>query len=177
MNCNKLASALALAALLAGCGGSRGQDGSAQTSAPRATASSAPAPAAPTAPPNTKDAASLAAALGQGTPHIWTAETDPNKLLGRPGGYTSAATVADKRVSCDDPKEPGASCGATVEVFASAEDAKARSDYIQSILRGGGLLGTEYHTRADAALPRVAGELTPKQAAVYAEKFKAAAAS
>jgi len=104
---------------------------------------------------------------------VWTAETDPNKLLGRPGSYTSAATVIDTRVDCDEPAEPGIDCGARVEVFATAGAAKKRSDYIQGILEGGGVLGTEYHTLAGGTLLRVTGELTPKQAAVYAAKFKA----
>lgn len=104
---------------------------------------------------------------------VWTAATDKNQLLGRPGGYTTAATITDKRVSCT--PDPDTSCGATVEVYPTEGEALARSQYIQSVLSGGGLLGTEYHTIQGSALLRVTGQLTPEQAKVYADKFKAAA--
>jgi len=120
-------------------------------------------------------AGELATALGMGTVTVWTAATDENQLLGRPGGYTSAATVTDKRLPCPDKADPGTDCGATVEVFPTDDEAVRRSEYIQSILGGGGILGTEYHYFAATALLRVTGQLTPDQAKVYAEKFQTAA--
>jgi hypothetical protein len=169
-----LALAAAMGLLLSACGGGQGASDTSAAQAPQTTAQApASAPTRKAAPALT--ASQLASALDAGKVRTWTAEDDPNKLLGRPGGYTSAATVVDKRVDCDDPKEPGASCGATVEVFASAAAAKARSDYIQAILSGGGAFGTEYHTLAGPALLRVTGELTPAQASKYAARFTAEA--
>lgn len=137
------------ALLLAGCGGT---------------------PVAQT-PPVEKTAGVIANAMATGTVTVWTAETDPNRLLGRTGGYTSAATIVDPRVECT---EPATSCGATIEVYPTADKALARSEYIQSILGNGGVLGTEYHYFSGTALLRVTGELTPDQAKEYASKFEAA---
>ncbi|MFB6722154.1 hypothetical protein ACFCV3_18405 [Kribbella sp. NPDC056345] len=164
---------------LTACGGESGTPSGTPSSAPT-TGSTATVPTTaptPSAPPSTpeatpKDAATIAKALDLGKVHVWTAETDPNKLLGRPGSYTSAATVIDKRVACSDPARPDTACGARVEVFETPAVAKKRSAYIQGILEGGGVLGTEYHTVVGSTLLRVTGELTPKQAGVYAAKFK-----
>lgn len=135
------------ALLLAGCGGT---------------------PVAQT-PPVEKTAGAIANAMAAGTVTVWTAETDPNQLLGRTGGYTSAATITDPRMEC---AEPATSCGATIEVYPTADQALARSEYIQSLL--GGILGTEYHYFGGTALLRVTGQLTPDQAKEYAAKFEAA---
>lgn len=120
--------------------------------------------------PVVKTAGDIANAMALGKVTVWTAETDPNRLLGRPGGYTSAATIVDKRITCT---ETATSCGATIEVYPTADEALTRSQYIQSLL--GGALGTEYHYFTGTALLRVTGELTPDQAKVYAAKFEAAA--
>lgn len=170
-----LASALALGALLTACGGGNGPEQAAAPAPPSTVPTSSASAPAPVVPEKAKDAATIAAALDAGKPRVWTAEDDPNKLLGRPGSYTSAASVRDKNADCD-ASDSGVACGASVEVFGSPSDAATRSSYIQGVLKGGGL-GTEYHTVVGAALLRVTGDLTPKQAAAYAEKFKAAAAS
>jgi hypothetical protein len=51
----------------------------------------------------------------------YTAETDPNKLLGRPGQYLAKISW---KLEGDD---------ATIEVFRNAEDAKKRADYVELI--------------------------------------------
>ena len=145
---------LLLIGLLVGCGG--------KTPA----ASTAPEPAV------TRTAGDIATSMGLGKVTVWTAETDPNKLLGRTGGYTSAATIVDKSIPCT---EVATACGATVEVYPTADQALTRSEYIQSILGNGGVFGTEYHYFAGTALLRVTGELTPDQAKAYAAKFEVAA--
>lgn len=162
---------------LAGCGnGSRFASEPAATDSPRPTITITATPeaeATATATPKGKTAAEIARTLKARIPSIkgvtvWTAELDPNHLLGRPGGYVSAATVTDKRVVCSDPL-PGADCGASVETFRTAAEAKARSAYIQGVLKAsGGLLGTEYDTVRGTVLLRVTGRLTPKQAKAYA---------
>ncbi|MEU4190406.1 hypothetical protein AB0E69_00755 [Kribbella sp. NPDC026611] len=111
----------------------------------------------------------MKAAVNAKAVKVWTAENDPNKLLGRPGQYTSSATLIDKSLPCHD---PGVDCGATIEVFATAAETTKRAAYIAS-LRTGGMLGTEYHTIVGSTLLRVTGELTPKVNAKYAAAFKA----
>jgi hypothetical protein len=53
----------------------------------------------------------------------YTAETDPNKQLGRPNGYTSKASFTDSRISAADVagrKEGDVGLGGSVEVFEKA---------------------------------------------------------
>lgn len=129
-------------------------------------------PVAQTGPESVQHTAgAIANAMSLGTVTVWTADTDPNKLLGRTGGYTSAATIADTRITCT---ERATDCGATIEVYPTADEALARSQYIQAILGNGGVLGTEYHYFEGTALLRVTGQLTPDQAKVYATQFQAA---
>lgn len=142
--------------LFAGCGGK----------APVAQTGPAATPTAAQ-----KTAGEIAKTMNLGTVTVWTAATDQNQLLGRPGGYTSAATIVDKRLTCTD---PSTDCGATIEVFPTSDQATARSEYIQSILGGGGVLGTEYHYFSGTALLRVTGHLTPDQAKAYDTAFEAA---
>lgn len=97
-----------------------------------------------------------------------TEDNDPNDLIGRPNGYIDAAVIYDKRATCS---ELGADCGATIEVWPTAEDARARSDYIQKTLKDNKMLGTEYDTLQGPMLLRVTGELKPSAAKVYAEVF------
>lgn len=104
---------------------------------------------------------------------VWTEASDPNSLLGRPGQYVTSATLVDKRTNCTDP-EPGVDCGATVEVFASEADARARASYISDMLKGAPMLGTEYHTVAEMVLLRVTGRLTPTVNRAYVAAFRQA---
>jgi hypothetical protein len=167
---------VAVGAVLAGCGGGADQSAggpSAPTSSAPTTAPASSAPASSTTPEGSPSqspvtAAAIAKALKAhvpgGTVKVWTAETDPNRLLGRPGGYESAATVVDRRSGCS---KSATSCGATVEVFAGEAEARKRSEYIQGLLRDAPALGTEYHYRSGAVLLRVSGLLTPKVAKTY----------
>lgn len=96
-----------------------------------------------------------------------TEDNDPNDLIGRPNGYLSAAVLYDSNASCT---ELGVSCGATVEVWPDEAAAKARSDYIQSILKDSPVLGSEFHTLNGSILLRVDGkQLKPSDAKLYAE--------
>ncbi len=99
---------------------------------------------------------------------VYTEESDPNNLLGRPGGYESKVNFADSRVKRADvigTDKDDTGRGGTVEVFADPRDAKERSEYIQSV--SGGILGTEYHYLADGVLLRVTGNLPPTVAKEY----------
>lgn len=57
--------------------------------------------------------------------------------------------------------------GGSVEVYSTPADAKGRSAYIQSMLKGVAMFGTEYHFLHGGVLVRVTGNLTPTQAADY----------
>ncbi|MEE6272503.1 hypothetical protein V2J56_03970 [Georgenia sp. MJ206] len=61
---------------------------------------------------------------------VYDDTNDPNELIGRPGQYISAARITDARAEGGD----GIDAGAVIEVFATPEDAQARSDYIQETL-------------------------------------------
>lgn len=98
---------------------------------------------------------------------VYTEDTDPNELIGRPGQYTSAAVLADK----DTEGGTGTDRGATIEVFETADDAKVRSEYILGILKGESWLGTEWHHLSGTALLRVSGTLKPSVNKVYEQAW------
>jgi hypothetical protein len=179
----KFAVAVAALVMLTGCGGSKeenpapqaGQTTQATKSAETTTSAPASTPVATPTKPAVLNAGQLAtkmkASVSAKSVKVWTEENDPNKLLGRPNGYTSAATLIDKSLSpCSD---PGVDCGAPIEVFATPDEANKRAEYLKSI-RTGGILGTEYHTVIGSTLLRVTGELPPKTNTKYAAAFKAA---
>jgi len=100
---------------------------------------------------------------------VYSAEDDPNKLLGRPNQYTSKTAFADSRV----PKEglPADNTqtehGGGVEVFPDEAGATARKDRIQEISKGMGGLIAEYDYVKGGVLVRVSSKLTPDQAKEY----------
>ncbi|MFN8511345.1 MAG: hypothetical protein U0232_14560 [Thermomicrobiales bacterium] len=104
---------------------------------------------------------------------VWTAETDPNKLLGRPFQYTSKVTFRDTRL----PLRPNPrSMPADVEVFATAADLQSRKTYIESVIKTSPQF-VQYVYSANLALLRLGKGLTPDQAAAYEAAFAKAAAS
>ena len=72
----------------------------------------------------------VAAGLPISNPVPVDKSTDPNNLLGRPGGYTSRLSFS---VPGGDPKadQYGIGRGGIIEVFATASDAKRRADRIR----------------------------------------------
>jgi hypothetical protein len=100
---------------------------------------------------------------------VFTAETDPNKLLGRPNGYLSKATFTDARIPSDGlAAEPGSvAAGGSVEVFADEDRAVSRKDYVDGIGQAAPALANEYSYLDGPVLVRVSGQLTPSQAAEY----------
>jgi hypothetical protein len=100
---------------------------------------------------------------------VVTAENDKNKLMGRPHQYTSKVTFTDSRIAASDTEgldKDDSLRGGAVEVFGSAEDAKARSEYIQSVTKSMPMLA-EYHYLDGPVLVRVSHFLTPQQAGEY----------
>lgn len=147
------------------------QTTAAPTAEPTATATPEPIPtvAAPV------DAAAAAEALRDASQDItavtvYDENTDPNDLIGRPGQYTSAAQITDARAAGGD----GIDAGAVVEVFATPEDAQARSTYIQETLTDlGPAFGTEWHHLQGTHLLRVSGNLVPSVNDEYAAAWTA----
>ena len=106
---------------------------------------------------------------------VYTAETDPNHLLGEPNGYTSEATITDNRISPVDTAgvRPGSiQKGGSVEVFADASSATIRRQRLGQLERNAPLPAGEYTFTNGPALLRVSGRLTPAQAAEYAAAFR-----
>jgi hypothetical protein len=105
--------------------------------------------------------------------NVYTADTDPNKLLGRPGGYLSKTAFTDSRVQ---PSLLGTNAnslghGGSVEVFADEGAATTRRNYLQEIGKRAPLF-TEYDYQNGTALLRVSHQLTPAQAAEYEAALK-----
>ena len=147
----------ASAAGLAACG-TTSVHASSTTPTSTTPTTTAPAPA----PPNASAITARLQAAGLPMPKgvdIYTAATDPNNLLGRPGEYTSKTEWVDSRYALDPDAE------VSVEVFPDAKLAAKRAAYVQSFM--GGILGTEYDYQAGPVLLRVSGKLTPVQAAQY----------
>jgi len=97
----------------------------------------------------------------------YTAETDPNELLGRPNQYTSKSNFADTTIEQLDPTDPD---GGSVEVFKTKKDAENRKKYIDNIGESMPML-TEYSYINGTALLRLSKSLTPDQAEKYKGTF------
>jgi hypothetical protein len=89
---------------------------------------------------------------------VYTPETDPNNLLGRPNQYVGKASWNDKRAPKSDDRDM------TVEVFASKEDLENRRRYVETVTKLMSPLA-EYQYVHKNALIRLNHKLTPQQAA------------
>jgi hypothetical protein len=83
---------------------------------------------------------------------VYTADTDPNRLLGCPGGYLSKASFTDARTS-----SPG---------VAGDPVGTNRMAYLQGIIKSNPMFG-EYDYTTGPSLIRVSRLLTPQQAGDY----------
>jgi len=108
------------------------------------------------------------AGLPLGKVEFYTAETDPNKLLGRPGNYVEKANWADKRAD----QIGGDMVGGSVEVFASQDDLSRRKTYLDGFAKSGGIFSMYVYTAKNVLL-HIDGALSPKQAAGYERALKA----
>ena len=91
---------------------------------------------------------------------------DPNRLLGRPNGYTSKIAFADSRISktdTDGTQKDAIERGGSIEVFPDANLAKGRAEYTQGVLKNSGL-GAEHDYLQGPVLVRVTGNLSPSKA-------------
>jgi hypothetical protein len=115
--------------------------------------------------------ARLAAKIPTVTPGIvYTAQTDPNQLLGTPHSYTSKAAFTDSRINpaeANDTEIGSIELGGSVEVFANDADARARKDYLDQIVKDLPIDVSEYSYLHGPILLRVSRRLTPTQATEY----------
>jgi hypothetical protein len=108
-----------------------------------------------------------AAGLPIAETQVFTADTDPNHLLGRPHEYVEKATWHDSRLPA--PRTPAQleiSDGAGLEIFTDPTDAQKRADYITALYRGLPALA-EYDYVHGPVLLRASHQLTPEQAEAY----------
>lgn len=100
---------------------------------------------------------------------VYTEDDDPNKMLGRPNGYSSKVAFSDSRIAKSDitgTRPDAIERGGSIEVFADMEGAAARAKYIQTMLKNTGF-GTEYDYISGGVLVRVTGNLTSTEAKEY----------
>lgn len=112
------------------------------------------------------------AGLPIGDSIVFTAETDPNELLGRPGQYTGMVNFRDTRLSTEEGGEIDTQDGGSIEVFVDNTGAVNRSEYIQAIAEGLPALA-EYNFVQEKVLLRLSKSLTPEQADEYAAVLEA----
>lgn len=96
----------------------------------------------------------------------YTVATDPEHLLGRPGGYVSKADFSDTRIvrSTGTPRREDAS--GSVEVFATEAEAQARYAFFQAFIQYNALL-KERVILERAVVLRLTEKLSADQVAAY----------
>jgi hypothetical protein len=149
--------------LLSGCGG------------PVATAT--PIASATPGPPKATDAATVVARLkAMGLPIgvvvVFTAATDPDQLLGRPGQYVSKAAFADTRLP--DSPEIGVAGGGSIERFTSGSELRVRKGFLEASVKASEI-PDEYDYVVNLTLLRLSRALTSDQAAQYQQALATAA--
>jgi hypothetical protein len=108
-----------------------------------------------------------AGGLPVGKYKIYSAASDPNHLLGRPGQYTSKVNFRDSRIKKSDALgEFDMSAGGSVEVFKSESEAQRRFDYVKAVTQSSSFL-VEYDYLEAKVLLRLSNVLTPAQAKRY----------
>jgi hypothetical protein len=101
---------------------------------------------------------------------VYTAQTDPNELLGTPNAYVSKAAFTDTRIDpaqADDTETGSIELGGSVEVFIDEADALARKQYLDQTLAELPIDVSEYSYLRGPVLLRLSRRLTPDQAAEY----------
>jgi len=146
-----------------GCGGSTTQQG--------ATTAPATEPKEVTSPRRVIDMLERAG-LPIGAVKNYTASSDPNELLGRPGQYTGKANFQDKRLTPS--QDFDISGGGSVETFANEDEAAARYEYVGAIAEGSALFA-EYDFLEGTVVLRLSKELTPAQVKAYEKALRGGA--
>ena len=100
---------------------------------------------------------------------VYTADTDVNHLLGKPGQYISKANFADTTLEQFDKANPK---GGIVETFSNSKDLNARKDYIESIEQQMPALLETFVVNGNYLL-RLNKDLTIDQVTAYKNAFMA----
>src|SRR5258708_37112079 len=100
---------------------------SACSAAPVATVTTVPQ----TSSPDTVLKAFQSAGISISNIVVLTADSDPNKLLGRPNQYIAKVDWKDTRITT--PGDPGIDTGGTLEIFSTIDDLQARKQYIDAL--------------------------------------------
>jgi hypothetical protein len=176
--------ALSLTSALTACGSSS-DSGTTSTTLPTATSSTA-TPASRAAPTTTTVSGPMTATavatkmISSGVPatigFTYTAENDPNKLLGRQGGYESKVSLQDNRLpKVEDFLSESASSidgGGSIECYAASGGARARYQQLQGY--SGTVLGDGYDYVSGPCVLRLSKDMTPTQANQYQQAFETA---
>ena len=96
---------------------------------------------------------------------IYTEDTDPNKLLGRPHQYTGKLNFSDTRY-----KETKASDFATIEIFQNEQDLEDRYNYVETVTKSTPFL--MYQFKHKNLLLRIPHEMAPSQTKEYEAALK-----
>lgn len=157
----------------AGCG-STGGGGTAAPPPAAASGNTAPAAAAKHLTADQVAKALQARGLPVKRIVVFDESTDPNGKLGRPGQYTSKVNFTDPRAKGGPQAEGGkdVSAGGSVEVFSDPAGAVSRGTYIQTVLRGAQILGSEYDYISGGVLLRLSGDIPPSGAKKYETAFE-----
>jgi hypothetical protein len=113
-------------------------------------------------------ATSISPVLPTGKIIVYTADTDVNKLLGRPNQYISKVNFADNRIYQIDENDPD---GGSIETFSNPKDLETRKSYIESVEKTICPTTVEYMFVNGNYLLRLSNELTPEQAKEYETAF------
>ena len=127
---------------------------------------------APGAPASGRSAEQLvlelrASGLPIGKIKVYTASTDGNHLLGRPGQYTGKVSFRDRRIR-DGGAGYAVSSGGSLEVFATSGDARRRAAFVSSIFESASpaVPSEQDYVRGNVFL-RLSHVLTPAQTRAY----------
>ncbi|MEQ7125321.1 hypothetical protein ABN034_12450 [Actinopolymorpha sp. B11F2] len=164
----KLILAVAAVALLAGCGGAAAKDEQEPARAKPKVEQVEEKPKQPTAEQVTRQ-------LAEAIPtvklfRVYTAEDDPNDMLGRPGGYLSKTAFHDSRAKDEELEyleKDAIERGGSVEMFATEQEAKQRYEYLSEVVKAAAGLVGEYDYLSGTTVVRVSRFLTPDQAKEY----------
>lgn len=157
--------------MLAACSSSSASSSSDQAGTVSSGSPAAAAPAQPAVLTADQVMAKLAAAVPSAKQTIaYTAGSDPNSLLGRPGQYIGDIHFSDSRVPKDKTQyaTPGdVEFGGAIETFATVGDAQTRATYVEKVTQAMASLAGEYDFQHGHVLIRVSRFLTPDQVAAY----------
>lgn len=108
----------------------------------------------------------LSAVTNFGETRVYTEDTDPNELLGRPNQYIGKMEFSDKRAEQLDQTDY---IGGDIEYFANAADTDARFEYLMKFTDASmGAFGlNQYVYKYDTVILRIDYELTPAEAEEY----------